>query len=62
MERPGIYFVKVTQRLKAGNVVCLPGRHVVPGDMAVSGVGCTRKVCSCVSGGWCSGEPVFTDL
>lgn len=39
MERPGICFVKVTRRLGAGGGVCLPGRHMVPGDTAVRGAG-----------------------
>lgn len=39
MERPGICFVKVTRRLGAGSGVCLPGRHMVPGDTAVCGAG-----------------------
>lgn len=51
MERPGICFVKVTQRLKAGTGVCLPGRRVVPGGTAVWGAeyvrvwGRGRSVC-----------------
>lgn len=42
MERPGICFVKVTRRLGAGGGVCPPGRHTVPGDIAVCGAGLQR--------------------